>query len=107
MGSLIALGASGGLVPCPTALVLLLSAISIGRIGLGLALLVSFSFGLAAVLMAIGLAVLYAKHLLPKTESTIKHPIVKLIPVLSAGVITVIGIAMTATALGWVKIAGV
>ena len=57
--------------------------------------------------MAIGLAVLYAKHLLPKTESTIKHPIVKLIPVLSAGVITVIGIAMTATALGWVKIAGV
>ena len=107
MGSLIALGASGGLVPCPTALVLLLSAISIGRISLGLALLVSFSFGLAAVLMAIGLAVLYAKHLLPKTESTIKHPIVKLIPVLSAGVITVIGIAMTATALGWVKIAGV
>ena len=107
MGSLIALGASGGLVPCPTALVLLLSAISIGRIGLGLALLVSFSLGLAGVLMCIGLAVLYAKHMLPKTERTMKHPIVKLIPVLSAGVITMIGLAMTATALGWVKIAGI
>ena len=107
MGSLLALGASGGLVPCPTALVLLLSAISIGRIGLGLALLVSFSLGLAGVLMGIGLAVLYAKHLLPQTERTMKHPMVKLIPVLSAGVITMIGIAMTATALGWVKIAGV
>jgi nickel/cobalt exporter len=106
-GSLIALGASGGMVPCPSALVLLLSAISIGRIGFGLALLVSFSLGLAGVLMAIGLAVLYAKHLLPKTENTMKHPLVKLIPVLSAGVITVIGIAMTTIALGWVKVAGV
>lgn len=107
MGSLIALGASGGLVPCPTALVLLLSAISIGRIGLGLALLVSFSLGLAGVLMVIGLAVLYAKHLLPQTERTMRHPLVKLIPVFSAGVITMIGLAMTATAFGWVKITGV
>jgi nickel/cobalt exporter len=106
-GSLVALGASGGLVPCPSALVLLLSSISFGRIGFGLALLVSFSLGLAGVLMAIGLGVLYAKHLLPKTEKTIKHPLVKLIPVLSAGVITVIGIAMTTIALGWIKVAGV
>ena len=107
MGSLIALGASGGLVPCPSALVLLLSSIAIGRIGFGLALLVSFSLGLAGVLMGIGLAVLYAKHLMPKTERTIKHPLVKLVPVLSAGVVTVIGLVMTANALGWVKIAGV
>ena len=107
MGSLIALGASGGLVPCPSALVLLLSSIAIGRIGFGLALLVSFSLGLAGVLMGIGLAVLYAKHLLPKTERTIRHPLVKLIPVLSACVVTMIGIVMTANALGWVKIAGV
>ena len=106
-GSLIALGASGGLVPCPSALVLLLSSIAIGRIGFGLALLVSFSLGLASVLMAIGLAVLYAKHLMPKTEGGITHPLVKLIAVLSAGVITVIGIAMTANALGWVTIGGV
>lgn len=107
MGSLIALGASGGLVPCPSALVLLLSSIAIGRIGFGLALLVSFSLGLAGVLMGIGLAVLYAKHLMPKTERTIKHPLVKLVPVLSAGVVTMIGLVMTANALGWVKIGGV
>jgi ABC-type nickel/cobalt efflux system permease component RcnA len=107
MGSLVALGASGGIVPCPSALVLLLSAISIGRVGLGLALLVSFSLGLAGVLMFIGLAVLYAKHLMPKTENAVRHPLVKLIPVLSAGAITVIGLAMTGVALGWVKIPGV
>jgi hypothetical protein len=58
MGSLMALGASGGLVPCPSALILLLSAISIGRPGLGVILLVVFSLGLALVLMSTGLVVL-------------------------------------------------
>ena len=51
MGSLIALGASGGLVPCPSALVLLLSSVALGRVALGLTLLVAFSAGLAIVLM--------------------------------------------------------
>ena len=50
VGSLIALGASGGLVPCPSGLILLLGAIRFDRIGLGLTLLVAFSLGLAAVL---------------------------------------------------------
>jgi ABC-type nickel/cobalt efflux system permease component RcnA len=54
MASLMALGASGGLVPCPSALVLLLSSVALGRIALGLTLLVAFSTGLAVVLMAIG-----------------------------------------------------
>ena len=53
-------------MPCESALVLLLSAISIGRVGLGLLLLLSFSLGLAGVLMGIGVMVLYAKRLLPK-----------------------------------------
>ena len=56
LGSLIALGASGGLVPCPSALVLLLSSIALGRVALGLMLLVAFSSGLAVVLMGIGVA---------------------------------------------------
>src|SRR5664279_3764695 len=65
VGGLIALGASGGLVPCPSALVLLLTSVSLGRVALGLTLLVAFSAGLAVVLSAVGLAVLYAKHWLP------------------------------------------
>ena len=52
-------------MPCPSALVLLLSAIALGRVALGLLLLVGFSLGLAAVLMGIGMLVLYAKNLLP------------------------------------------
>ncbi len=65
---LVALGASGGLVPCETALVLLLTAIALRRVGLGLLLLVSFSLGLALVLMAIGVLVIYAKNLLPSSS---------------------------------------
>ena len=67
LGSLMALGASGGLVPCPAAMVLLLSAIAIGRIGLGLVLLIAFSLGLAGVLMAIGMLVIHAKSWLPES----------------------------------------
>jgi nickel/cobalt exporter len=101
--SLIALGASGGMVPCPSALVLLLIAISLGHIGLGLLLLVSFSLGLAGVLMAIGMLVIYAKQYLPDPVKTSQHPMFRLIPVLSAFVIVCIGLVMTAVSLGWIK----
>lgn len=103
MGSLVALGASGGLVPCPSALVLLLSSIALGRTGLGLLLLVSFSTGLAIVLMAIGVAVLYAKNLLPDSEKTARHPAFRLIPVFSAGIIVCIGLVMTGVSLGLIR----
>jgi ABC-type nickel/cobalt efflux system permease component RcnA len=99
--SLIALGVSGGLAPCPSAMVLLLFAISVGRVGLGLGLLVAFSLGLAGVLMAIGMLVLYAKHLLPDPDKTSRHPAFRLVPVLSAAVIVCLGLALTGASLGW------
>jgi ABC-type nickel/cobalt efflux system permease component RcnA len=103
LGSLIALGASGGLVPCPSALVLLLSAIALGRVGLGLILLVAFSLGLAGVLMGIGMLVLFAKSWLPDPKSTSKHAFFRLVPVISAAVVLGIGLLMTGVSLGWVK----
>jgi nickel/cobalt transporter (NicO) family protein len=103
MASLIALGASGGLVPCPSALVLLLSSVALGRVALGLTLLVAFSLGLAMVLMAIGLVVLYAKHLIPDRETTARNPLFRYLPVASAGFITCAGIVMTAMALGVIR----
>jgi len=103
LGSLMALGASGGLVPCPSALVLLLSSIALGRIGLGLLLLMAFSAGLAIVLMGIGMLVLYAKHLLPESGRTAAHPAFRIIPVLSAALIISIGLLMTGVSLGWIQ----
>jgi len=103
LGSLIALGASGGLVPCPSALVLLLSSIALGRVGLGLLLLIAFSSGLAVVLMGIGVLVLYAKHFLPDSQKTAAHPAFRIIPVVSAALIVCIGLLMTGVSLGWIQ----
>jgi nickel/cobalt transporter (NicO) family protein len=100
---LLALGASGGLVPCESALVLLLSTIALGRVGLGLMLLVSFSLGLALVLMAIGMLVLYAKNLLPERKRTSDHPLFRWLPVASAAVVMIIGVLMTGVSLGWIQ----
>lgn len=102
-GSLIALGASGGLVPCESALVLLLSAIALGRVGLGLLLLVSFSVGLAIVLMGIGVLVLYAKKLIPASKSPERHPAFRWIPVASAAIVVCVGLLMTGVSLGWLQ----
>ena len=98
---LVALGASGGLVPCETALILLLTAIALRRVGLGLLLLVSFSLGLALVLMAIGVLVIYAKNLLPSTSGG--NPFFRWMPVASAAVVMLLGVVMTGVSLGWIR----
>jgi ABC-type nickel/cobalt efflux system permease component RcnA len=100
---LVALGASGGLVPCESALVLLLSAIALRRVGLGLLLLVAFSLGLAIVLMGIGMLVIYAKHLLPKPKQTGSNRWFQWVPVASAAVVVVLGLLMTGVSLGWLR----
>jgi len=100
---LAALGASGGLVPCESALVLLLTAIALRRVGLGLVLLVSFSIGLALVLMAIGVLVIYAKNLLPGGGNASGNPFFRWMPVASAAVVMVLGMIMTGVSLGWIQ----
>ena len=84
----------------------MLSSIAIGRVGLGLTLLVGFSAGLAVVLTSIGLLVVYAKHLLPDGEKAQSHPIFRLVPVASAAIITVVGIVMTGVSLGLIRPGG-
>ena len=100
---LAALGASGGLVPCESALVLLLSAIALRRVGLGLVLLVSFSLGLAIVLMGIGVLVIYAKNLLPESKRSGGSPFFRWMPIASAAVVLILGLLMTGVSLGWIQ----
>jgi ABC-type nickel/cobalt efflux system permease component RcnA len=101
LGSLIALGVTGGLVPCPAALVLLLSCISIGRTAFGLLLLISFSLGLALVLMLIGVMVLVVKKTVPKSSKPSHvEAWVRFAPLGSAAAIFAIGVYMTGVAVG-------
>lgn len=88
--SLLALGISGGLLPCPSALVLMLSAISLGRVGYGLVLTTAFSFGLAATLMIVGLIFLYLGKAFGGSRFS-ENRIIKTLPVASAFVIACVG----------------
>ena len=65
--NVLAVGVSGGLVPCPAALIVLLSAIALGRVGFGMLLIVVFSLGLAGVLTGISLMLVYSKRILSGT----------------------------------------
>jgi len=92
-GSLLSLGVSGGLVPCPEALVVLMLSISMGRLGFGLLLLTSFTLGLAAVLMAIGGAMVLAGGRF--TAAQPEGVWTRRLPVVSAAVVTALGFWMT------------
>jgi nickel/cobalt transporter (NicO) family protein len=96
--SLLALGVSGGLLPCPSALVVLLSAIALGRVAYGMLLIVAFSAGLAGVLTGVGLLFVYARGFMKPAATT--NRLVRLLPALSALVITIAGLAICYEALG-------
>ena len=97
--NLLALGISGGLLPCPSALILMLSAIALRQVGTGLALILAFSIGLAAVLTGIGLIMVYAGRLLERVP--IGHSVVttRILPIASASFITGAGLLITVRAL--------
>ena len=95
--SLLTLGISGGLLPCPSALVVLLGAIALNRIGFGLILVFAFSLGLAGALTAIGLTFIYAGRVFERFPSQGKF--IRILPVLSAFFISLIGLAITFRAL--------
>jgi nickel/cobalt transporter (NicO) family protein len=88
----VALGVSGGLVPCPAALVLLLSAISLGRLGFGMVLVVVFSMGLAVVLTGIGLLMVYARRLFERYSFEARIP--RFLLVASAAAISFVGLVI-------------
>jgi nickel/cobalt transporter (NicO) family protein len=89
---LMALAVAGGILPSPTALVVLLSAVSFQRLAFGLALIAMFSVGLAASLIVVGLLALRARDAVSTRLST---GVGRLIPVLSASVIVAVGVFLT------------
>ena len=102
---LLLLGVMGGLVPCPSALLVMLAAISIGQVLYGMLLIVAFSTGLAAVLTGVGLALVLgrrASQRLPKLE-LLRAPAAlraaSILPAASALVIAGAGALITLNAL--------
>jgi nickel/cobalt transporter (NicO) family protein len=90
---ILAMGASAGLIPCPSALVVLLGAVAQHQVGLGLVLITAFSLGLAATLTGLGIVVVRAARVpLPPRAAAV-------IPALSAALIVLVGVVMTAKAL--------
>lgn len=101
-GSLLSLGISGGLIPCPEALAVLLISFTLDRIAFGLIILLAFSLGLAAILIAIGVAMVLAGPTLKRL--TKDGPLMRFLPVGSAAVVTLLGAAILAKAVtdaGW------
>jgi ABC-type nickel/cobalt efflux system permease component RcnA len=91
--SLLAVGVSGGLLPCPSALVVLLAAISLHRVAFGLLLILAFSAGLALSITGIGLVALLARRAFRRLS--FDGPLIRLLPAASALVILAAGLAMT------------
>src|SRR5208282_5865725 len=90
---LLTLGITGGIIPCPAALIVLLSAFALHRIGLGFFLIVAFSVGLAVVLISFGMLMVYARRFMGRLS--IDGPLTRRwLPAASSAFITVLGLVL-------------
>ncbi|MGE0599912.1 MAG: nickel/cobalt transporter [Dehalococcoidia bacterium] len=102
--SLLSLGVLGGLLPCPSAVVVMVAAISQGQVLLGMLLIVAFSLGLAGVLVALGVSLVLGRKIPARQRRLFEHPLVAraltAMPVISAAVVMVVGLGLTYQAVG-------
>jgi ABC-type nickel/cobalt efflux system permease component RcnA len=115
--TLIAVGLADGLTPSPSALVVLIAAVSLHRIGLGIALIVAFSAGLATVLTSISLGLLVFRRAMDRFSRRISSTrvpllsrvapsltsegvVVRALPMAGALALVAVGLMLTLRALG-------
>jgi ABC-type nickel/cobalt efflux system permease component RcnA len=100
---LLTLGITGGIIPCPAALIVLLSAFALHRIALGFFLIVAFSIGLAAVLIGFGMLMVYARRFMTRLQ--IDGPLTRRwLPAASSAFIAILGLIVTVQALSAVHL---
>lgn len=92
LGRILTLGISGGLVPCPAGIVVLLAAVALGRTAFGLLLIAAFSLGLAAVLVGVGILFVTARRLLDRLP--LGGGFARRLGMVSASVVTVFGVVL-------------
>jgi len=89
---LVALGVGGGIVPCPSAVMLLVAAVIANEMPRAVPLLLAFSAGLASVLVLIGILVVRTKGLAGKRWE--RSRLYRALPVLSAALVAILGLAL-------------
>ncbi len=92
---LLLFGISAGILPCPSALVVMLSAIALNRTAFGLIMVVFFSLGLAGALTAIGIILVYARQWLNRFNIKAGGRVLRWLPIMSAGLIAILGLFIT------------
>jgi len=93
---ILGVGVAAGILPCPSALVVLLSAIALHRVGFGIVLILAFSLGLAATITGIGLVAVLARRVFSRVS--FEGRLVRILPAISALVIFCVGVVITAKA---------
>lgn len=94
------LGVSGGIIPCPEALTVLLLAVGLGRTALGIVMIFAFSVGLAGVLVGLGLILVSARAGLERLRRPAQSPLIRWLPVTSAAVVSVLGLTIAVSGVG-------
>ena len=94
---ILSLGIAAGVLPCPSALVVLLSAIALHPVAFGMVLIIAFSVGLALTITLIGLVAVLARSRFQR--ASFDGRVIRALPALSAVLITVLGLAITIKAL--------
>jgi ABC-type nickel/cobalt efflux system permease component RcnA len=101
---LIGIGIAGGLVPSPSALIVLLGAVALGRTGFGIALVLGYGLGMAATLTAAGLLLVRLRDRLARTVQGTERlsrltSLARLVPAMTACLVLVVGLGLTARGL--------
>jgi ABC-type nickel/cobalt efflux system permease component RcnA len=94
--TLVSMGVAGGLVPSPSALLVLLSATALGRAWFGVLLVIAYGVGMAVTLTVAGLLLLRARAMLDRRgwSSGPGRRLVALLPLVTAGIVVVIGLLL-------------
>jgi ABC-type nickel/cobalt efflux system permease component RcnA len=97
---MLALGITSGIIPCPSALIVLLGAIAYHKVSLGLLLILAFSLGLAVVLTGIGLLMVYGRRLVDRARLPLHRSLLRSLPMASALAVSALGLLIALQALG-------
>jgi ABC-type nickel/cobalt efflux system permease component RcnA len=96
--TIVGMGLAGGLVPSPTALVVLLGAIGLGRTAFGVLLVLGYGIGMAATLILVGYLIAKAPTRLPGLTALARRPLIARLlahaPVVTACLVLVVGLGL-------------